>query len=362
MIAAVTGFLILVMAIGTLLNLSRHPHWFIRGWDFPRMQVLSLIAISLVVYVSARNLPFSVQAFRDWDVWDWCVILAAILMSLWHGSHIWAYTPIAKRQVIHTDKLIDASSICVVVSNVEMENESIDQWTQVMLAAKPDVLIAVEVNGHWMRQIESLRQQFKYEIAYPQENWYGMLLLSHFPISEESIRFLVQDDIPSIHATVELRSGQKVRIVALHPRPPEPIRDVDARHRNAELVLIANEVSSEVPVIVGGDLNDVAWSATTRLFLRLSKLLDPRRGRGFFNTFHAKHALFRFPLDHVFHSRHFTLRRIKRLEYVGSDHFPILIELQLEPEKAIEQPAMQKDEGDEEFAEEILSMQQESGS
>jgi len=96
---------------------------------------------------------------------------------------------------------------------------------------------------------------------------------------------------------------------------------------------------SPEPAIVAGDLNDVAWSYTTRLFQRISGLMDPRLGRGMFNSFHARNPLMRWPLDHVFFDAEFRLCRIERLRSIGSDHFPILVELSFEPEGADEQEA-----------------------
>ena len=90
--------------------------------------------------------------------------------------------------------------------------------------------------------------------------------------------------------------------------------------------------------VVIGDLNDVAWSYTATLFQRVSHMADPRVGRGMFGTFHAEHRLARYPLDHVFHTRDFSLNELRVLPYTGSDHFPIVVDLAFTPEVKAQVP------------------------
>jgi hypothetical protein len=45
----------------------------------------------------------------------------------------------------------------------------------------------------------------------------------------------------------------------------------------------------------------------------------------------------RWPLDHLFHSHGFTVKRIKRLEKYGSDHFALLTELVHKPDNSNQQ-------------------------
>ena len=168
----------------------------------------------------------------------------------------------------------------------------------------------------------------------PQDDTYGMLVRSRLPIVNAEVRHFVEETVPSIELTLELASGEPVRLVLLHPRPPRPDIGQDSRLRDAELVMAGREVATFTePTIVAGDLNDVAWSHSTTLFQELSGLLDPRIGRGLFSTFHAQHWWLRYPLDHVFHSDDLTLVKIERLGNVGSDHFPMLIELAVDPSK-----------------------------
>jgi endonuclease/exonuclease/phosphatase (EEP) superfamily protein YafD len=158
-----------------------------------------------------------------------------------------------------------------------------------------------------------------------------------------------------MHAQVELRSGEKIRVHFLHPAPPSPTENDESAERDAELLVVAKSVAeTDEPVIVAGDLNDVAWSATTRMFRKISGLLDPRIGRGMFNSFHADYSFIRWPLDHLFHSDHFLLGDIRRLPNIGSDHFPMLIKLVLNPSAGRKQEGLQGDADDQQQAEQTI--------
>ena len=114
--------------------------------------------------------------------------------------------------------------------------------------------------------------------------------------------------------------GHSVHLYALHPRPPHTFQA--SFDRDAELLVVGREIhANPEPAIVAGDLNDVGWSHTTRLFQRISGLMDPRLGRGLFSTFPATVPFMRWPLDHVFFDPEFRLCRLERLGSIGSDHF-----------------------------------------
>ncbi len=170
------------------------------------------------------------------------------------------------------------------------------------------------------------------------------------------MKFLIQDDIPSIFSRVELQSGDGVELRCLHPRPPWPTEIDKSTERDAELLVVGKKIKDlRAPTVVMGDLNDVAWSRTNYMFQDISGLLDPRVGRGFYNTFHAKIPFIRFPLDHFFHSKHFRLIDFRRLDYFGSDHFPVYIELSFEPDASLVQKELQADESEEKEADEKIA-------
>lgn len=354
----VTVGLGLLAALVTLVSLSSSPHWSVRLWDFPRVQIGVIAAAACLV-----NALF----FSRWGTLDLAFTAATAATALWQGWKIFPYTPVAPLQVEWSERrpvpgTVRRPTFRLLITNVLMENTQHDRIIRVIRDADPDVVLAVETDHAWAAALQPLREAYPHGVDLPQDNWYGMMLFSRLELEDCKVEFLVQDDIPSVFTKVLLPDGTRVYLRGIHPRPPEPIRDQDSTPRDAELVVVGKLIQEapDQPTVVAGDLNDVAWSATSQLFARLAGLLDPRRGRGFYNSFNANSRIMRWPLDHVFHSHHFRLVALHRLPNIGSDHFPMMVELSYEHDAPIEQPRPEMRESDPEEAREKIEKQVEA--
>ncbi|CAN5736503.1 endonuclease/exonuclease/phosphatase family protein [soil metagenome] len=318
----------LAMIVATALPILSHRAWWIRILDFPRLQIVFLIVATIAAHIVFVGL-------RSWFDVVFLILLAASLVH--QGYMMFPYTPLAKRQVADSRQNDPESMIALLVANVLMDNRRSADLLKIIREADPELILLAETDGWWLEQVDELAADYPFVVRQPQDNTYGMLLYSRLELIDPVVKFIVQDDVPSISSRVRLRSGKVIEIRCLHPRPPFPTEDSSSAPRDAELLIIGKEKrEDDAPYIVFGDLNDVAWSRTNYLFRNISGLLEPRVGRSFFHTFPAGIPLIRFPLDHFFHSNHFRLADFKRLAYYGSDHFPVYIKLSLESDAEFE--------------------------
>lgn len=339
-------FFTVLMCIPTLASLTRFDQWWIRGFDFPRIQISFLIIV--VIVASAYVYDFS-------EVWHFVAISILGLSLLYQFKKIFPYTYICRKQVLKFAGSDPNAAVSILVSNVLTTNKRSDKLIALVKDKNPDILLTLESDKRWEEELSELEEDYKYTVKIPLDNLYGMHLYSKLKLADVKVRYIVQEDIPSIHAYVILRNGKKVRLHCLHPMPPSPTESDTSTNRDAELLMLGRDIDGEESTLVIGDLNDVAWSRTTRLFQKLSGLMDPRIGRGFFNTFHAGYYLLRWPLDHVFHTKDFTLIDIARERNIGSDHFPMYINLNYEPTaEYINEETEEADNEEKEWAEEKI--------
>ncbi|QDA59151.1 endonuclease/exonuclease/phosphatase family protein [Hymenobacter jejuensis] len=334
-LSIVRGLILLIgisAIVATLLPLLREEAWWIRIFDFPRLQITAVAAVSAVGAL--------LLGVHHWAA-GIGLITALFVCALYQFYRIAPYTPLRPRQVENSSPAGLANKqrqLSMMVTNVLMTNRDSEACLRVIRDCDPDIILAVETDQWWLEKLSVLEATHPHTAYAPLPNTYGLLLFSRLELVNPQIKFLLDDDIPSFHGHVKMPSGELVRLYCLHPKPPAPQESKTSTRRDAELLLVGSEIeNSEEPTIVAGDMNDVAWSHTSELFRRLSGLLDPRIGRGLLPTFHAEYSLMRWPLDHIFHSPDFKVADIRRLPYTGSDHFPICIRLSYEPHAKAQQ-------------------------
>ncbi len=350
MIEALLWIIRLSAAIATALTLAplvRTGQWWIRVLDFPKLQIAIFAAAALVlggglVFVSD---PGGVDAVA-------LVLLGAVLV--WNSLRILSFTPCVRHEVPSARS--DDHTLCVMVANVREGNDRYAVTADAVRRADPDVLLLIETNDVWLDSLADLAHAYEQRVDVPRSDGLGMSLWSRYELRNTSIRKLVSERRVSIFTEIHGPALPPLRFVGLHPAPPgleHPAEEGrrDSRERDAELVIVAREAAQDPDAtwIVAGDFNDVAWSHTTRLFKRLSGLLDPRVGRGLLSTYHAEHPLLRYPVDHLFVSPGVRVQSLSRAKLEGSDHFAVVGRLAVRPGEPL-RPCPQAGDHDEQQA------------
>lgn len=334
----------LILLAATFMARVRLTEWWVRACEFPRVQIASLALLTLIL-----------ASFADSSL-KWLTIVICMVVIAVQVWHIMPWTPFWDVQMQAAETSDDRHCVTILIANVLTPNRNFAGLTRQIIYRKPDVVLTLESDQWWGDRLdEAIGGEWPHSVKIPLDNLYGMHLYSRLELSNVQVSYLIQDDIPSIHGTLHLRNGATVTLHAVHPRPPAPAESDESLWRDAELLLVGKRIREQGgPTLLIGDLNDVAWSRTTRLFAEVSGMLDPRRGRGMFSTYHADHLSLRWPLDHIFATEHFSLGSMERLEKYGSDHFPILATLCYSPERKDEQEKPEAEAGQKETADEVI--------
>lgn len=334
----------LLLVGGSLLSTTDLNQWWIRIWDFPRIQILIAMIATM----------FALHRFdKAWSPW---LPIALLGFATWQFYRVLPYTPLAKTEVarVAADQTDRTGCFTALTLNVLQDNREYGRTLELIRRVDPDIVLLMETDQAWADALEPVLADYPDRIDRPLDNTYGIMFASRLPMRNASIQDLAQKDTPSVFASLTA-SGHDFRMIALHPRPPRPNQDTE--ERDAEIIMAARKSQDlALPVLAIGDFNDVAWSDTTRLFKDLGGFLDPRRGRGTYASFPANMVWLGWPLDHLFITEEFLFSDMRIGESVGSDHRPVIARLCLDPERARMRNAnaAAPDTGDKEAAHEVM--------
>lgn len=321
--------MVFLMAVVSILPLMPSGKWWVRVWDFPRLQLTAALVLPLLL--------LALHAWRSQPRKEHIAWLAVMLtIGSWNLWHIMPFTAVWPTEVPTASAEPDrrTSTINILTANVTYTNDHYTEILAMVQREDPDILLLIEVDQALAEGLAPLDEAYPHRVGEVRDEGLGIVLWSRIPLLEQEVKHLVSERRPSIFVTLDVPGIGPVRFVGAHPVPPglqeatvndNIERRRDSRERDAELMLIARHVQEDPDNrwIVAGDFNDVAWSDTTKLFADLSDLKDPRRGRRLLSTYHAEYPWWRYPIDHLFVSDGFHLIDIDRVDVVGSDHFGI---------------------------------------
>ncbi|ALM19924.1 endonuclease [Nonlabens sp. MIC269] len=322
----------IVAALLSLMPLVAADFWWIRIFDFPHLLLTSFTFIAIVLYFFV---------FKPKFINDYTYILILLACFGFQLTKIIPYTFLYPTELLEIQKVSNQQNdISLYVVNVLQKNKDQSAVIKDIKDVNPDIVLALETDQKWANSFRTeLQNKYPFMVEQPQDNTYGMLLYSKLPLSDTKINFLVDKEIPSIETKATTSQGEIIQLYAVHPTPPMPQHNPMSSDRDKELMLVALKAhENDLPVVVMGDFNDVIWSDATQLTQRIGKLLDPKKGRGFYNSYHAEYFPLRWPLDHILVSNDFRFVAMGTRPYVGSDHYPLYLKVSLESEIKEEQP------------------------
>ena len=302
-------FLIVVSFLPFISN----QHWFFRVWEFGRIQIaVMLLALILAGFFFMEEYS---RAF-------WVCQFLVIGFFLHNVVVLIPYTRLYRSAKFSVQK--HSESISMLSVNVYQFNEEYGRLLDLINETDPDIILTMETNHEWQNALEVIEKKYPATIKVALENTYGMHFYTRLKADKLIVNYLVADDIPSVEATLRTKGGALLYFFGVHPSPPSPTKEETSKERDSELLLLAKKIKTiNGPVVVAGDFNNVAWARSSRLFRKMAGLIDPRIGRGFICTFHARYRLFRFPIDLFFHTPDVFIEEFKALKNVGSDHLPL---------------------------------------
>ena len=315
---------VLIMVVSLLSVFRNTESRFLKMLDFPRIQVFITSAVSLILFVILT---------KRWRWYDYALVVGLLGGLVTNGRYLINYTPLVAEAVPGVaENYRTENELSLMLINVKMSNRTVEPLLELIERRQPDLIVAMEVDEWWEANLEVIEQHYPHREETINSVSYGMTLYSKLPVKDVNVNYLQNEKVPSYDAIVTLPGGQDVHLHAVHPVPPKHFEDLPDNEGQEEkaLVKLGRKIEDHtLPVIVAGDFNDVVWGFTNELTETDDLLHDVRVGRGFYNSFDAQNFFMRWPLDHFFVTEEFKVKNLERLPDVGSDHFPILVELAL---------------------------------
>ncbi len=204
-------------------------------------------------------------------------------------------------------------------------NRDYDRMLAYVQRELPDVLVLLEVTPDWMPAVRRLSASYPYQRINAGNDTTGIAMMSRVEPRQSETVDLGHHGVPSYLLTFEHGSG-KISVLGTHLN--WPMSGPASHIRNTQLAALARLVRAHpLPLVVMGDLNTTSFSSHFQRTLREGGLQPCVPGAGLTPTWPAYFPPLLIQIDHCLASAQVQAWNFKVGDYLGSDHYPISVEV-----------------------------------
>lgn len=312
------SFFVLNVAIGilTVLAFGDQLYWLLFLFSQFRLQFLWLgLACAVGLLVSRRYKSLSA-----------CLVVAVLNWVGMDASDFYS-----QNVELNSGKQPIENSIRLMEMNVENKNRDYERARSFISQADPDIILIDELTPTWLAELKPAFEKHPFQVFVTRDDTYGSGVFSRFPIINSKTEYFGERKHPVIRVDF-MRAGKTVNLVHAHFQGPVSPRYYAMHLADARGTLnMLNDCGATA--LFCGDLNTNSWCNPLRGLVKSAGLIDSKRGRGFQLSWPTtnRSPIPLLGIDHCFvRGLQVTNRTVGPT--VGSDHFPLLVELTLKNE------------------------------
>lgn len=283
------------------------------------LDVLANFRAQYVVVLAVLGLVIATSRWRRIGL----AILGVALVNLFFVAPLYVGSP--------GESMAGAPDMRVMSFNLLSTNESYNEVIEYIEATEPDLVLLHESSRPWEVAIGSSGLDYEIIRGRSENLIFGTLVLAREAIEAVSYGFAEGEGRAIAVVYQPTDWPVPVRILSTHPLAPTSAER--AGLRDAQLAFAAEwAAGQDGAYLVVGDLNASPWSSPFRGLVSEGGLRNSQIGFGLQPSFSANSAMvLRVPIDHLLHSDELRVRDRRLGPALGSDHFPLVVDLEHAP-------------------------------
>ncbi len=213
----------------------------------------------------------------------------------------------------------------IISINCQKDNTDANKIADLIRVNDPDIILLMEISNDNMILMKSALEQYDYKLSTYVRDGFSIGLFSKHPLEDDEIIQCGGAQTPMLLCFVTI-NNERYRLIGVHPRPslsPSWHRARVSYFNSLKSMIDADKT----PTIMLGDFNSVLWEPHFKSFLRESNLVSTLSNERYRMTWPVNAFFMGVPMDHILLSKNIEYKHIYIGPNVGSDHYPISINL-----------------------------------